>query len=61
LIEWRVLQVAAETAAAVRASDLVGEYRARCRHVIHSLADSLTDEKLKRQFLGSQAIRQALA
>jgi hypothetical protein len=29
--------------------------------VIHSLADTLTDESLKRQFLNSQAIRQALA
>jgi len=45
----------------VRDSNLAAEYRARCRQVIHSLADSLTDEKLKRQFLGSETIRQALA
>jgi tetratricopeptide (TPR) repeat protein len=61
LIEWRVFRAAAEAASALRNSDLASEYRARCRHVIHSLADSLTDEKLKRQFLDSEAIRQALA
>ena len=61
VIEWRVLHAAAEAAAAVRDSDLTGEYRARCRQVIFALADSLTDEKLKKQFLGSQAVRQALA
>jgi tetratricopeptide (TPR) repeat protein len=61
LIEWRVLQAAAGTADAARDSNLAAEYRARCRRVIHSLADSLTDESLKRQFLNSQAIRQALA
>lgn len=61
LIEWRVLQAAAGTADAARDSNLAAEYRARCRQVIHSLADSLTDESLKRQFLNSQAIRQALA
>ena len=61
LIEWRVFQAAAEAAAAVRDSALADEYRARCRHIIGSLAESLTDEKLKRQFLSSQAIRQALA
>ena len=61
LIEWRVLQALAGTADAVHDSNLAAECRARCRQVIHSLADSLTDESLKRQFLDSQAIREALA
>jgi DNA-binding winged helix-turn-helix (wHTH) protein/tetratricopeptide (TPR) repeat protein len=61
LIEWRVLDAAAAAAAAVRDSDSASEYRAKCGRVILSLADSLTDERLKRQFLGSEAIRQALA
>lgn len=60
LIEWRILLAATQAAAACHDSELAGEYRARCRQVIHGLADSLTEEKLRRQFLGSEAIRQAL-
>jgi DNA-binding winged helix-turn-helix (wHTH) protein/tetratricopeptide (TPR) repeat protein len=60
LIEWRVLLAAADAASARHDSDLAGQYRGRCRHVIHGLAESLTDEKLRRPFLDSQAIRQAL-
>jgi hypothetical protein len=60
VIEWRVLLAAAEMASAYRDVDLAERYRRRCRHVIQSLADSLTEEKLRRQFLGSEAIRRAL-
>jgi DNA-binding winged helix-turn-helix (wHTH) protein/tetratricopeptide (TPR) repeat protein len=60
LIEWRVLLAAAEMASAYRDVPLAEHYRGRCRRVIHLLADSLTGEKLRRQFLGSEAIRRAL-
>ena len=61
LIEWRVLLAASESAAARKDSDLADQYRGRCRQVILHLAESLTDEKLRRQFLDSEAIRKALA
>jgi hypothetical protein len=61
LIQWRVLLAAAEAASARHESPLADQYRNQCRHVIHGLAESLTDEKLRRQFLGSEAIRRALA
>jgi len=61
LIEWRILRSAADAASVrhdIRSAD---EYRSRCRQVINGLAESLTEEKLRRQFLNSEAIRQALA
>ncbi|HYM12884.1 MAG TPA: AAA family ATPase, partial [Bryobacterales bacterium] len=61
LIEWRVLLAAAEMASAYRDVSLAEHYRGRCRHVIHVLADSLIEERLRRQFLGSEAIRRALS
>jgi len=61
LIHWRVLHAAAEAASARHDSDLADQYRRRCRQVINSLAESLTDGQLRRQFLGSRPIRQALA
>ena len=61
LIEWRILQSAADAASARHDSRSADEYRGRCRQVIHGLAESLTEEKLRRQFINSEAIRQALA
>jgi hypothetical protein len=61
LIEWRILSAAADAASACHDTGLEDQYRGRCRQVIHGLAESLTEEKLRRQFLDSQAIRQALA
>jgi hypothetical protein len=60
LIEWRILLAAAETAAACRQADSAERYRGRCRQVIHSLAESITEERLRRQLLGSETIRRAL-
>jgi predicted ATPase len=60
LIEWRILLAAAEAASAYHQTPLAEHYRARCQHVIHSLADSLIDERLRRKFLGSEAVRAAL-
>jgi tetratricopeptide (TPR) repeat protein len=61
LIEWRILQSAADAASARHDSRSANEYRGKCRHVIHGLAESLTEEKLRRQFLNSEAICNALA
>ncbi len=61
LIEWRILRSAADAASARHDSRSADEYRGRCRQVIHDLAESLTEESLRRQFLNSEAIRQALA
>ena len=60
LIEWRVLLAAAEAASAGHDTAAAEQYRGRSRQIIHALADSLTEEKLRRQFLGSEAIRRAL-
>jgi DNA-binding winged helix-turn-helix (wHTH) protein/tetratricopeptide (TPR) repeat protein len=60
LIEWRILQAAAEAATACHNADHADRYRGQCRQVIRALADSLAEEKLRRQLLGSEAIRQAI-
>jgi tetratricopeptide (TPR) repeat protein len=60
LIEWRILQAAADAAAVCHDAGMAEEYRARCRRVIQELSDSLAEEKLRRRLLGSEAIRQAI-
>jgi tetratricopeptide (TPR) repeat protein len=60
LIEWRILLAAAEAASACSETVTADQYRGRCHHTIQRLADSLTEEKLRRQFLGSETIRRAL-
>jgi uncharacterized protein HemY len=59
-IEWTVLLAAAETASAVRDTSLADRYLGRCRQVIRQLADSLDEDKLRRNFLASEAIRRIL-
>jgi hypothetical protein len=60
LIEWRILLAAAEAASAFREVPTAEVYRGQCRHVIGLLADSLVDDRLRRRFLGSEAVRTAL-
>ena len=60
VIEWKILLGAAGMASAYRDAPLAERYRGQCRSVIEELAASLSDEKLRRQFLGSRAIRTAL-
>jgi tetratricopeptide (TPR) repeat protein len=60
VVEWKILLAAAEMAAAYRDVPLSEHYRGRCRAVIHSLAESLVEERLRRKFLGSEAISRAL-
>lgn len=59
-IEWTVLVAAAELASAVRDTSLAERYLGRCRHVIQQLADSLDEDKLRTNFLASEAIRRIL-
>jgi DNA-binding winged helix-turn-helix (wHTH) protein/tetratricopeptide (TPR) repeat protein len=61
LIEWRILHAAAEIASICRRNDVAERYRGRCRQVIRHLGDSITEEGLRRQLLGSETIRRALS
>jgi tetratricopeptide (TPR) repeat protein len=61
VIEWNVLLAAADMASTHGNSALAGDCLGRCRQVIGSLADSVTDEDLRRKFLGSEAIRRVLS
>ena len=60
LIQWRVLSARADAASACGENEAADEYRGRCRQIVHELADSLTEEKLRRQFLTSDAVQKAL-
>ncbi|HVR30256.1 MAG TPA: hypothetical protein VMS86_12070, partial [Thermoanaerobaculia bacterium] len=53
IIEWRILLAAADMASAYRDLGLAERYRARSRAVLHSLGESITDDRLRRNFLGS--------
>jgi hypothetical protein len=59
-IEWKILLAAAATASSYRDISLAEHYRGRCRAVVHSLADSITDERLRQRFLKSESITLAL-
>ncbi|MGH9627523.1 MAG: AAA family ATPase [Bryobacteraceae bacterium] len=60
IIEWGVLRAAAGMASTQGDSALAERYLGRCRQVIGSLADRLTDEELRRKFLRSETIRRVL-
>ena len=59
-IEWKILLAAAEMAGAYHETPLAEHYRGRCQAVIHSLADSMSDERLRQRFLKSESIALAL-
>jgi tetratricopeptide (TPR) repeat protein len=60
-IEWKILLAAAGMASAYHDVPLAERYRGRCRAVVQSLADSITEEKLRQSFLKSEAVMSALA
>jgi tetratricopeptide (TPR) repeat protein len=60
VVEWKILLAAAEMAAAYRDVPLAEHYRVRCQAVIHELADSLLDDRLRQNFLRSERISRAL-
>ncbi len=59
-IEWKIWLSAAWMASAYGDAGLAEHYRARCHHVVHSLADSITDGGLRQRYLRSEAIVLAL-
>lgn len=59
-VEWKILLAAGGMASAYRDVSLAEHYRGRCRAVIRSLADSITDDLLHQRFLKSEAITSAL-
>ena len=61
IIEWNVLLAAADMASAHGDAALAEHCLRRCRQVIGSLADSVTDEELRRKFLRSEAIRRVFS
>jgi tetratricopeptide (TPR) repeat protein len=60
-VEWKILLAAAGMATARGDAALAESYRGRTRQVIGSLADAIADDRLRRGFLQSEAIRTALA
>ena len=59
-IEWKILLAAAGMASAYHDTPLSEHYRGRCRSVVQSLADSITEDKLRQGFLKSEAVMSAL-
>jgi tetratricopeptide (TPR) repeat protein len=59
-IEWKILLAAAAMASACNDVPLAEHYRGRCQSVVHSLADSITDDRLRQRFLKSESITLAL-
>jgi tetratricopeptide (TPR) repeat protein/predicted Ser/Thr protein kinase len=56
-IEWRILLAAAETARRLHDTSSADSFRARARHVVRSLAESITEPPLRERFLASKPIR----
>ena len=59
-IEWKILLAAAGMASSYHDASLAEHYRGRCRVVVRSLADSITEDKLRQSFLKSEAVMSAL-
>ncbi len=57
-IEWKILKVSADLARRLKNDSAVGKFRGRAQAVIQSLADSVTDEKLRKTFLSSKDVRE---
>lgn len=51
VVEWKILAAWASVANTPRQRDLGDDILARCGQVKHHLAESIADEKLRRQFL----------
>jgi tetratricopeptide (TPR) repeat protein len=57
-IEWKILKAAADLAKTLKDNSAATEFRGHAKAVVQSLADSVTDEKLRKTFLSSKAIRE---
>ncbi len=58
IIEWKILHALADLAGQMKDSDAADELLGRARSVITSLAESVHDEHLREQFLGSKSVRE---
>jgi serine/threonine protein kinase/tetratricopeptide (TPR) repeat protein len=61
IIEWKILRGAAEVEKVLRNDERATLLRARASATIDTLGSSITEERLRRQFLGSEAVRTAVA
>jgi tetratricopeptide (TPR) repeat protein len=57
IIEWRILLAAAEAARRLNDTTSADSLRARARHVVESLAESITEPTLRERFLSAQPDR----
>ncbi len=57
-IEWKILKASADLAKTLKDETAATEFRGRANAVIQSLADSVTDEKLRKIFLSSKSVRE---
>src|SRR5262249_2744532 len=60
IIEWKILLSAAGAAKELRDGGAADLYRAKSRAVLEALTESIGDERLRRMFLGSEAVSVAL-
>jgi len=56
IIEWKILLAAAEAARRLSDSASADELRAHARHVVRSLAESITETPLRERFLAAKPI-----
>ena len=57
IIEWKILLAAADAARRLHAGSSADDLRARARSLVQSLADSVTEARLRERFLASKPIR----
>lgn len=58
ILEWKIWKAAADLEKLLKNNSAADEYRGRAKAVVQSLADSVTDEKLRNHFLLSKAVRE---
>jgi hypothetical protein len=56
IIEWKILLAAADAAGRLHDTSSADNFRARARHVVQSLAESITEPTLREGFLASKAL-----
>ena len=57
-IEWKILKAAADLEKRLKNNSAADEYRGKAKSVVQSLAETVTDEKLRKIFLSSKAVRE---
>jgi hypothetical protein len=57
IIEWKILLAAADAARLLHDTSAADGFRARARHVVRSLAESISDPAQRNRFLAAKPIR----